>query len=199
VSKPKVNNAGEEELKKMGEKFDSFQEEVKSLSYNNGLSIPVKEQEQQTKMSNREILRAPEIFLKPKKSIGSPQRFNESFRSMWNFQKEFVRFIAENIEAKGEPISDIWTRPFGGVDAELWDVPVNKPVWGPRYLAEQIKRKSYTRLKMDADADARNYVNSDSNAQYYGRVVHDTRVQRLDAMPAPETVTVSGFQSNFKS
>ena len=38
---------------------------------------------------------------------------------------------------------EIWTRPYGGIPAEYWEVPSNKPVWGPRYLAEQIKRARY--------------------------------------------------------
>jgi len=66
-----------------------------------------------------------------------------------NFQKEYVQFIAENKEIIGETI-EIWTRPFGGMPAEFWKVPVNKPVWGPRYLAEQIKRCYYLVIKTNA-------------------------------------------------
>lgn len=192
--KPKVNSSGQQELDKMNDKFEAFQEEVSAVDFNAGLSLPVKQQEPQTKMSTREINNATEIRLKPKRSIGSPQKFNENFRSEWEFQKQYVRFIAEHKELIGEWIKDIWTRPFGGVPAEVWDVPTNKPVWGPRYLAEQIKRKSYTRLKMDESAK----TSDDSTTSFYGQLAHDTRVERLTCVSAPEITTVSGFSSVFK-
>ena len=90
----------------------------------------------------KEIADSKDIYLKPIKSIGSPQKFNEKFRDSYNYDKEYVHFVALNNEIIGEQI-DIWTRPYGGMPAEEWIVPCGKPVWGPRYLAEQIKRRRY--------------------------------------------------------
>ena len=119
-------------------------------------------------------------------NIKSKDKFNEKFRESYNFQKEFVCFEAENHEIIGEEI-DIWTRPFGGMAAEEWKVPVNIPVWGPRYLAEQIKRKSYHRLVMKENQ----ITGSDQKGhQYFGSMAADSTIQRLDARPVSQRKSV---------
>jgi len=121
----------------------------------------------------------------------SPDKFNETFRENHNFIKEYVSFIAENREIIGEMI-EIWTRPMGGMPAEFWKVPVNKKVYGPRYLAEQIKKCYYHRLVMQ------NIVTENNHAgQMYGTMVADSTIQRLDAIPVGDKKSVflgvSGF------
>ena len=69
--------------------------------------------------------------------------------------------------------------------AEYWKVPVNKPVWGPKYLAEQIKRANYHRFSMHNST-----VGADHMGQYYGTMVVDNVVQRLDAQKASTSVPV---------
>ena len=94
--------------------------------------------EPQTKISQSDIAKSKDVYLKPAKTIGSKERFNEKFREDYNFSKEYVQFIAENKECIGET-TELWTKPYPGLPAEFWQVPSNKPVWGPRYLAERIK------------------------------------------------------------
>jgi len=175
AKKPKIQPS---EMDKLEQQFEKFDEQVKDLTMDRMNQAPKLELEPQTKLSQSEIEKAPEIHLKPARSIGAPQKFNEKFREDLNFAKQEVRFIAENNEIKGEKI-EMWTRPFGGMPAEFWQIPVNKPVWAPRYVAEQLKRKFYHRLVMEDKPTA-----SEGGMTYYGSMVVDTTIQRLDAHPA---------------
>jgi hypothetical protein len=136
------------------------------------------ETEPNAKFSQKELEKKPDHYLKPKRTISSKEKFNEAFRAAWEFDKEYVHFQAQNNEIVGESI-DLWTKPYAGVPAEEWVVPVNKPVWGPRYLAEQIKRKFYHRLMTEDKAT----VGSDGTGTYYGQMVADKTINRLDAFP----------------
>lgn len=168
----------EKELDQAQAQFDQFDQSVKSMTLDRMNEAPKTENEQQTQLSQKEINKTDQ-YLKPTKSIGTKDKFNENFRDKWNFAKEYVKFIAENNEIIGENI-EMWTRPFGGVPAEFWTVPTNKPVWGPRYLAEQINKCRYHRLVMQE-----NHTNSQGgNFQFYGSMAADTTVNRLEARPA---------------
>lgn len=176
--KPNMNSESEKELDKVEKQFEQFDEQVQSMTFDRMSKAPKQELEPQTKLSQQEIANSKDIFLKPHRTISCQDKFNESFREQYNFDKEYVQFQAENKEIIGEAI-DIWTRPYGGMPAEWWKVPVNKPVWGPRYLAEQIKRCYYHRLIMQTNAS----TGADGAGQYYGTMAVDTTVPRLDAVP----------------
>jgi len=184
MARPKVNSETEKELDRVEDQFNKFEEEVKGLTLDRMNEAPVKETEPQTKLSQKDLENSKDIYLKPIRAISCRDKFNEKFRKDYEFAKEYVRFVAENKEIIGESI-DIWTRPFGGMPAEEWKVPVNKPVWGPRYLAEQIKKCKYHRLVMQDHP-----TNSQGGMQFYGSMVVDTAVQRLDAHPAAERKSV---------
>jgi hypothetical protein len=187
-AKPKVQ---ESEMDKLEKQFDAFDTQVKELTQDRMNQATKLEMEPQTKLSSSEIEKSKEIRLKPSRSIGSGQKFNEKFREAWNYDKEYVQFIAENNEAKGDMI-EIWTRPYGGLPAEFWQVPVGKPIWGPRHLAEQIKKCTYHRLMMQQSV-----TNSDGVGQYFGSLAVDTTVQRLDARPVSTRKSVFMGAANF--
>jgi len=153
---------------------------------------PKAEVEPQTKMAQKDIEKSKDIYLKPNKSIGCKEKFNEKFRDSYNFDKEYVHFISENKEVIGETI-EIWTRPYPGMAAEMWQVPTNKPVWGPRYLAEQIKRKFYHRLIMQQH----NISSSDGLGNYYGSMAVDTTVPRLTAAPVSSRKSIFMGANSF--
>lgn len=186
--RPKVNSASQKELDKTAQQLDAFESEVKTLTLDRMNMAPKEDVEIQTKLSSEQISKSKDIYLKPKKILGpgvnpktgEKEKFNEKFREDWNFAKEYVQFIAENRELIGSDIQDIWTKPFPGVNCESWDVPCNKPVWGPRYLAEQIKACSYHRLSMN---ESKGTLGSDGYGTYTGSIVVDSTVQRHDAMP----------------
>jgi hypothetical protein len=181
------------------QQFDTFDAQVKDLTMDRMNQAPKEEKEPQTKLSQNEIAKSKDIYLKPHKIIGpginpktgEREKFNEKFRDDYEFAKEYVCFIAENNECVGETI-DMWTKPFPGMNCEEWLVPTNKPIWAPRYVAEQIKRKSYHRLQMQESSRPDNAIGGDAIGAYYGKIVVDTTTQRLDARPA-NTKTKSIF------
>ena len=177
----KHKSSGDKELDKVEKQFDAFDKNVKELTQDRMNMAPKSDIEPQTQLSAKEISKSTDIYLKPKKSIGcsGKDKFNEDYRNEYNYAKEYVYFIAENYEIIGENI-EIWTRPFGGMPAEYWEVPTNKPVWGPRYLAEQIKGCKYHRLVMKQNVG----TGGDHAGQYYGSMAADSTIQRLDARPA---------------
>lgn len=186
----KDGSPAEQEMKKLGEQFDAFDKNVKEMTLDRLSTIPEKEQEKQTKIAQADMDKDV-IYLKPIRSISCRDKFNEAFRKDYDYSKEYVSFIAEHKEIIGDCI-EAWTRPYGGMPAEEWKVPTNKVVWGPRYLAEQIKRKKYHRLVMQDRA-----VNSDSNYTFTGAIVADSTIQRLDAYPATQQRSVFMGARNF--
>jgi hypothetical protein len=191
--KPRMRSLeAQTEIEKCRQRLDAFEEQVKELTLDRLNQTPKAEEEPQTKLSSKQIEKSKDIYLKPERSIGSKEKFNEKFREEYNFAKEYVQFIAENKEIIGEAI-EIWTKPFPGMPAEYWKVPTNKPIWGPRYLAEQIKRKYYHRLVMQSNV----LTNSDGMGQYYGTMAADTTIQRLNAEPVNTKKSVFMGAANF--
>jgi hypothetical protein len=176
----KLHSSSAKEIEKAKEQFDQFDQSVKDLTLDRMNMAPKLETEPQVKLSSKELqIGADKVhYLKPIHSISCPQKFNENFRDEYNYRKQYVPFIAEHNELKGENI-EIWTRPYGGMPAEEWRVPTNKVVWGPRYLAEQIKKKSYHRLIMQENI-AREQTGL---GVMYGQMAVDTTINRLDARP----------------
>lgn len=191
AKKPEVSNYAQKELDKAEAQFEKFHEEIKDMTLDRMNAAPKEESEQQTKISNREAQKRDGIWLKPKRTIHSKEKFNETYRKDYEFQKEYVKFMAENKEIIGETI-DLWTKPFAGVDAEEWEVPANTVVQGPRYLAEQIKRACYHRFHMQDKA-----ISSDHAGTYFGTMTVDKTVQRLDAHPVSEQKSIFLGASGF--
>jgi len=189
--KPKVSSSAEKELDKMQKQFDEFDSNIKEMTYDRMNMAPKQDVEPQTKLSQKDIEKSRDIYLKPYRSIGSREKFNEDYRKQYEFDSEYVQFTAENKEIIGEDI-DIWTKPYAGLPAEWWKVPVNKPIWGPRYLAEQIKRCKYHRFSMSNVA-----TENIREGQLYGAMVVDETKQRLDAHPVVKHKSVFMGARNF--
>ncbi len=177
-SKPKVSSLGNKELDKAEKQFEAFDQNIKDLTLDRMNTAPKIDFEPQTKLSSKDIEKSKELYLKPFRSVSSKEKFNEAFREDYNFAKEYVHFTAENKEIIGEEL-DFWVKPFAGMPAEEWKVPVNKPLWAPRYVAERIKGCKYHRLVMQESTT----MGADGMGKYYGSMVADTTIQRLDAIP----------------
>lgn len=190
--KPNVNSESEKELEKIEKQFEEFDNQCKELTQDRMNAAPKEDAEPQTKLSSKELEKSKDLYLKPRRTISSKEKFNEKYREDYNFQKEYVKFIAENREIIGENI-ELWTKPFPGMPAEEWSVPTGKPVWGPRYLAERIKGCQYHRLVMQQNV----VTESNSMGQMYGALAVDTTVQRLDALPVNTRKSVFMGVSNF--
>jgi hypothetical protein len=192
TDKPKASTQfAQKELDKAEAQFEKFNEDVKSMTLDRMNETPVQETEPQTKISTKEAQKKDGIWLKPVRSLSSKEKFNEAYRKTYEFAKQYVKFIAENKEIIGETINK-WTKDFPGVDCEYWEVPVNTVVWGPRYLAEGIKKCKYHRLIMRDTP-----TNADGMGTYYGTMAVDTTVQRLDAHPVTENTSVFMGASSF--
>jgi hypothetical protein len=196
---PKMSNNMNEELTKLDQQFQEFDQKVKDVTLDSMNKAPLKEVEPQTKLSQKELEKSKDIYLKPRRTIGCSRndKFNEKYRDQYNFQKEYVHFIAENKEIKGETI-EMWTRPFPGLPAEEWVVPTNKPLWAPRYVAEQITRRKYHRLKMDEQTTPDNFASNDSYGKYYGQVFVDHTIERFSATPVSNRKSIFMGVTEFK-
>lgn len=178
--KPKAKNSeSEKELDKVAKQFDEFDDNIKKMTHDRMNESAKLEMEPQTKLSQADIEKSKDIYLKPIRTISSKEKFNEKFRDDYNFSKEYVYFVAEHKELIGETI-ELWTKPYPGMPAEEWKIPTNIPIWAPRYVAEQIKNAKYHRFQMKQNTS----TSSDHMGQYFGAMCVDTTVQRLDAMPA---------------
>ncbi len=168
----------ENELDKVEKQLDGFETQVKDMTLDKMNTSPRQDVEPLNKISSKDIDNSKDIYLKPKRGISSKEKFNEKYREEYNFQKEYVRFIAEHREIIGETI-ELWTKPFAGMPAEEWAIPTGKPIWAPRYVAERIKGCQYHRLTMQQHV----ITEANSVGQMYGALAVDTTVQRLDALP----------------
>jgi hypothetical protein len=180
-----INSAAERELDKVGKQFDEFEASIKEMTKDRLDAAPKQEVEPQTKLSQNEIAKSKEIYLKPSRSISSREKFNEKYRDEYNFQKEYVNFIAEHGELIGNVI-ETWTKKFPGLPAEFWEVPSGVPVWAPRYVAERIANCKYHRLTMKENIATE--VNGAGTM--YGKMAADTTIQRLNALPVNKRKSV---------
>jgi len=186
LSKPKASSDfAQKELDKAEAQFEKFDESVKSMTLDRMNEAPVIESESQTKLSTREQQASDGIWLKPSRTLSSREKFNENYRSEYNHAKEYVPFIAEHREIIGEKI-EIWTKPFAGVPAEYWEIPSNKKVYGPRYLANQLCRAKYHRLKMNQNVQ----IGTNQFGTDFGQLAVDQTVERITARPVTEKKTV---------
>ena len=178
MTKPNVNSSSQKELDRVEKQFEEFDENVKQLTFDRMNKAPTLDLEPQTKMASKDLEKSKDIYIKPFRSIGSREKFNEKFREDYNFRMEYVHFIAENKEIIGETMH-FWTKPFPGMPAEEWKIPTNKPIWAPRHVAEKIKACRYHRLTMQQNVG----TGSDGVGQYYGSMAVDNIIQRYDALP----------------
>jgi len=189
------NSDSAKELDKAEKQFDAFNDQVKELTLDRMNLAPKLDMEPQTKIAQKDIDKNNNIYLKPTKSIASREKFNEFFRPAYEFDKEYVNFIAEHKECKGDTI-EFWTKPYAGLPAQFWQVPTNKPVWAPRYVAEQIKRKSYHRLQM-SESGPQSGSDLGGAVAYHGQIVVDRTIQRLDAIPVSNRKSIFMGASGF--
>lgn len=192
VDKPTPKNSlGNIELDKAEKQFEAFDDNIKNLTYDQLNLAPKEDVEPQTKIAQRDLEKMKDIYIKPKRTISSREKFNERFRTEFNFAKEYVYFYAENKEIIGEKVT-FWTKPFAGIPAEEWELPVNTPLWAPRYVAERIKGCKYHRLVMKERPTGTSEFGVD-----YGQMAADSIVQRLDAIPATKQRSIFMGSNTF--
>src|SRR5271157_5840236 len=116
MAKEKQTQA-EQEIERLKGDFDQFEKNVNDMTLDRMNKAPKEDVEPQTKIAQKDMEKSKDIYLKPKRSIGSREKFNEDYRKEYEFAKEYVHFIAEHREIIGEAI-EMWTKPFPGLPAE---------------------------------------------------------------------------------
>lgn len=187
-----TTSVAKQEVEKAQKQFDAYDENIKQMTLDRMNQAPTLEVEPQTKISQADLAKSKDIYLKPRRQIGSREKFNENYRDQYNFAMENVRFIAENREIIGESI-ELWTKPFAGMPCQEWVVPVNKPVWGPRHLAERLTGCKYHRFVQNDHT----FTGQDGLGSYQGTVVVDKVINRLDAVPAVERKSIFMGANSF--
>jgi hypothetical protein len=187
------NSLAARELEKCEEQFKAFDDNVQQLTLDRMNQAPKEDIESQIKIAQRDLDKSTDVYLKPFRSISSREKFNERFRSDYEFAKEHVRFIAEHKELQGETI-DLWTKPYPGMPAEEWKIPSGKTVWAPRYVAERLHNCHYHRLVMQQNVST---GTDGMGTQYFGQMAVDTTVQRLDAIPVSNRKSIYMGASGF--
>jgi hypothetical protein len=170
---PRVNSKGVHELDKVQEQFDDFQAQTKAITVDVASKAPMEDFVPQTLISNKEANNSIR-YIKPSKSIGSKEPFNEKYRAAYEEAKKFVRCIVENREMQGEKVES-WTKPFPGMPAEFWEVPVNVPIAVPRYVAQRLSECKYHRLTMEDRA-----TGTTGSATWTGAMVVSETTHRID-------------------
>ncbi len=191
TEKPKLSNSDSAKALELAEQqIKSYESQIKDLTMDRMNEAPMKDVEPQLKLSQSERSNSRDIYLKPEKTIGCADKFNEKFRKEYEFAKEQVNFECENQEIIGEAI-EIWTRPYPGIPAQFWKVPVNVPVWGPRFLAEQISRKFYHRFITDESRP----TEQNQAGLMTGAMIVDKKIPRLLARPVSSRKSI--FMGSF--
>lgn len=185
--KPKVDSEGKKELDKVQEQFDEYKEQVDTLTMDRMNLAPKQDVEPIHKISNKDLDKNDAMYLKPFSTVSVPpkEKFNERFRKSYEYDCERVEFTAEHRELIGETI-EMWMKPYGGMPAEFWKIPTGKKINAPRYIFEKLRRTGYHRLRMDESKQ----TNSDGTGTFYGQMVVDNYVPRLDAHIVPPKRTV---------
>lgn len=188
MARPRLDSEGQVELDKLDDQIESTMKENKEIMENVS-KIKTEERAPQREMSQWEKENAKEIHLKPTRSIADRVKFDEKWRKDFNFDMEEVCFMAENHEVIGEDIT-LWTKKYPGQPAQEWCIPVNKPVWGPRLLAEQLLNCKYSVFVQKDTAQ----LGNDYAGSYHGTIAVEKRVERLTARPVTQQKSLfSGF------
>jgi hypothetical protein len=173
---PKVNSLGEAQLQKAEQQLDKFTEEVKQLA-NSDSSPAIKETEPQTKLSSKEVAKTDAPYIKPSRAIFSKEKFDEHYRTEYEEGKKYVKCIVENNEIRGDLV-EAWVKKFPGTPAEFYQVPVNRPIYLPKMVADHLASRFYTRFMM-ADKSP----NEIREGEPMQSMVAKEQIRRIDCRP----------------
>lgn len=180
------------ELDKVETQFNETSKNLSSLTIDKMNEAPRQETEPTHKMTQNEIADSNDIYIKPFRSLRCHAKFNENYRDDYNFAMEWVYITAQNNMIINEFIQ-FWTKPFAGHPYEEWKVPVGKPIWVRRHVAERIKGCTYHELHMDQTKK----TEVDEFGDYVGQMAVKKTIQRLDAFPATKRKSIFMGSSSF--
>jgi len=170
------------EIEKVDLQIDALTQQMSALDQDTINKAPIRETEPQTLMTKAQEKYTDAPVIKPTKSmsaVGKPiPKQAKARKEGW----EYVKVIAEHNELIGENI-ELWINPFAGDPCSYWEIPTNKPIYIPRFLAEHLATRNYHRLKMQ-DRPATQLtaeMHSDGMAsQPSGQFVAKETIRRID-------------------
>lgn len=160
-------------LHKMNTSFDATQKDLTNLTLDHLNKAPLKEGEDQTKLTRSELAEDNIHVVKPERQVHGQDKPNPKFEKERKKGWEMVKCFFENREVEGEQI-ECWSKPFAGDPASFWKLPVNRTVMAPRHLVKQLENCRYHKMRMEEKT-----VSSDGAGVYYGALVADYTVNRL--------------------
>lgn len=163
IPKPQLSSGkAQQEIDRVEAQLDAAKEAIDNLSIDKieSEAPQAEELEQQTKISKKQEREYDAPVIKPFSSEPSPGMRNPKFQEVIKRcakktakAKELVRVIVENNEVIGETV-EAWIGTLPGEPVTRWIVPVNMPIYIPRFVAEHLASRKYHRIKMaDPESD----------------------------------------------
>lgn len=177
MKKPNVTTGlVQKEVDRLDAEFQAKSHQMSNLTQEEISKAPVKEVEPKTNLSRAQIqeIDAPKIVpTMSKRANGKKKPEQDALRRRaW----EYVKVICENNEILQEPLQ-FWHKPMiAGEDCNYWQIPVGRPVYIPRHLAEHIRSRKYHRLIMQEEMT----VERNQFGEMKGKMVATETRQRLD-------------------
>lgn len=162
------------------ENLEKTTEEMKNLTVDEINKAPLTEVEPQTKMSKEEVEHYDAPVIKPTRSFPAHSKPSSKEKKERERGWELVKCIAENVEIYGEKI-EFWLNKYLGDPTHFWEIPVNKPIYLPRFVAEHLATRTYHRFKM-VDRSGRSFMEGSSSGEE-SLVVRET-LARVTCKPA---------------
>lgn len=179
--KPNVaDGLAQKEVDRLDAEFNAKEKQMSEMTQDAMKDAPLKELAPQVKISKEALEKtdAPKIVpCLTRAANGKKKSEQDALRKRaW----EYIKVIAENNEVIGEDI-EFWHKPMiAGEDLHFWKIPVNKPIYVPRHIAEHIRSRKYHRLKTDENIR----VETNQFGDMMGRMIATETRQRLDCRVA---------------
>lgn len=170
MSRPRTSHGStERELDRVEEQISSYEEKINSLEPASLTTDKPIETAPQTQISKKQIEMTDAPWIRPSKTFSSRAKPLPQLEADRKRAWEYVKVIAENKEIQGEMI-EFWLLKFPGDSHCYWQVPVNRPIYVPRMVAEHLASRNYTRWRMrDPNSDE---VPDPTNPQNTVKEVH---------------------------
>lgn len=143
MEKPKMDKVTEKGL----DELEQTQESMKKLTVDEINKAPVKEQEPYYRFCNAEK-KSDAIRIKPTKTFSPRSKPDSREQAAREKAWESVEGYAENREVIGEPIC-FWLDKYKGDPTCYWEIPCGIKVSLPRFVAQHLASRTYTRFKMN--------------------------------------------------
>ncbi|HEX5553450.1 MAG TPA: hypothetical protein VFX43_09400 [Chitinophagaceae bacterium] len=126
-----------------------MQEQMSALTQDAMQSAPLHEVEAQTKMTKKQVEEYDAPVIRATKSMPSTGKALPQEAQAREDGWKYIKCIAENNEVVGEMI-EFWYKKFSGDPIYFWQVPVNKPIYLPKHVAQHISDRKYHVMKMQS-------------------------------------------------